>query len=260
MVAEAERTKEISGRRQQLEREKDMRRRQKGTRLTDLFETVEAGEGAILDLVIKADTDGSVQALSDSLERLSTGEVMVEVIHRGVGAVNESDVLLASTSSAAIIGFHVRPDAGARDLAQREGIEIRSYDVIYEAVEDMRLALEGLLKPEELEVIVGTAEVRKLFRVPKVGTVAGCYVADGVIERKLPVHLVRDQLRIYSGKVDSLKRFKDDVREVREGFECGISIEGYNDVKEGDLIESYRIDEIARTLAESAAATETATP
>ncbi|MEE9578192.1 MAG: translation initiation factor IF-2 [Gemmatimonadota bacterium] len=260
MVAEAERTKEISGRRQQLEREKDMRRRQKGTRLTDLFETVEDGEGAILDLVIKADTDGSVQALSDSLERLSTGEVMVEVIHRGVGAVNESDVLLASTSSAAIIGFHVRPDAGARDLAQREGIEIRSYDVIYEAVEDMRLALEGLLKPEELEVIVGTAEVRKLFRVPKVGTVAGCYVADGVIERKLPVHLVRDQLRIYSGKVDSLKRFKDDVREVREGFECGISIEGYNDVKEGDLIESYRIDEIARTLAESAAATETATP
>ena len=260
MVAEAERTKEISGRRQQLEREKDMRRRQKGTRLTDLFETVEGGEGAILDLVIKADTDGSVQALSDSLERLSTGEVMVEVIHRGVGAVNESDVLLASTSSAAIIGFHVRPDVGARDLAQREGIEIRSYDVIYEAVEDMRLALEGLLKPEELEVIVGTAEVRKLFRVPKVGTVAGCYVADGVIERKLPVHLVRDQLRIYSGKVDSLKRFKDDVREVREGFECGISIEGYNDVKEGDLIESYRIDEIARTLAESAAATETATP
>jgi translation initiation factor IF-2 len=260
MVAESERTKEISERRQQLEREKDMRRRQKGTRLTDLFETVEDGEGAILDLVIKADTDGSVQALSDSLERLSTGEVMVEVIHRGVGAVNESDVLLASTSSAAIIGFHVRPDAGARDLAQREGIEIRSYDVIYEAVEDMRLALEGLLKPEELEVIVGTAEVRKLFRVPKVGTVAGCYVADGVIERKLPVHLVRDQLRIYSGKVDSLKRFKDDVREVREGFECGISIEGYNDVKEGDLIESYRIDEIARTLAESAAATETATP
>jgi translation initiation factor IF-2 len=259
MVAEAERTKEISGRRQQLEREKDMRRRQKGTRLTDLFDTVQAGEGAVLNLVIKADTDGSVQALSDSLERLSTGEVMVEVIHRGVGAINESDVLLASTSSAAIIGFHVRPDAGARDLAQREGIEIRSYDVIYEAVEDMRLALEGLLKPEEREVIVGTAEVRKLFRVPKVGTVAGCYVAEGVIQRNLPVHLLRDQLRIYSGKVDSLKRFKDDVREVREGYECGISIEGYNDIKEGDLIESYRIDEIARTLAESAAATETAT-
>jgi translation initiation factor IF-2 len=260
MVAEAERTKEISGRRQQLEREKDMRRRQKGTRLADVFDaTVQAGEGAVLNLVIKADTDGSVQALSDSLERLSTGEVMVEVIHRGVGAINESDVLLALTSSAAIIGFHVRPDAGARDLSQREGIEIRSYDVIYEAVEDMRLALEGLLKPEEREVIVGAAEVRKLFRVPKAGTVAGCYVADGVIQRNLPVHLIRDQVRIYSGKIDSLKRFKDDVREVREGYECGISIEGYNDIKEGDLIESYRIDEIARTLAESAAATETAT-
>ncbi len=260
MVAEAERAKEISGRRQQLEREKDMRRRQKGTRLADVFDdTVQAGEGAFLNLVIKADTDGSVQALSDSLERLSTGEVMVEVIHRGVGAINESDVLLALTSSAAIIGFHVRPDAGARDLSQREGIEIRSYDVIYEAVEDMRLALEGLLKPEEREVIVGAAEVRKLFRVPKVGTVAGCYVADGVIQRNLPVHLIRDQVRIYSGKIDSLKRFKDDVREVREGYECGISIEGYNDIKEGDLIESYRIDEIARTLAESAAATETAT-
>ncbi|MEJ2337740.1 MAG: translation initiation factor IF-2 [Gemmatimonadales bacterium] len=260
VVAEAERAKEISGRRQQLEREKDMRRRQKGTRLTELFDTVQAGEAAILNLVIKADTDGSVQALSDSLERLSTGEVVVEVIHRGVGAINESDVLLASTSSAAIIGFHVRPDAGARDLAARDGIEIRSYDVIYEAVEDMSLALEGLLKPEQREVIVGTAEVRKLFRVQKVGTVAGCYVADGVIQRNLRVHLVRDQLRIYSGKIDSLKRFKDDVREVREGYECGISIEGYNDIKEGDLIESYRIEEIARTLAESAAATETATP
>jgi len=260
IVAEAERTKEIAGRRRQLEREKEIRRRQKGTSLTDLFETVQAGEKAVLNLVIKADTDGSVQALSDALERLSTGEVMVEVIHRGVGAINESDVLLASTSSAVIIGFHVRPDAGARDLAHREGIEVRSYDVIYEAVEEMRLALEGLLKPEEREVVVGTAEVRKLFRVPKVGTVAGCYVAHGVIQRNLPVHIVRDQVRIYSGKIDSLKRFKDDVREVREGYECGISIEGYNDIKEGDLIESYRIEEIARTLAESAAATESSAP
>ena len=260
IVAEAERTKEISDRRQQMEREKEMRRRQKGTRLADVFETVQAGEEAVLNLVIKADTDGSVQALSDALERLSTGEVRVEVIHRGVGAINESDVLLASTSSAAIIGFHVRPDAGARELAQREGIEIRGYDVIYEAVEDMRLALEGLLKPEEREVVVGTAEVRKLFRVPKVGTVAGCYVSDGVIQRNLRVHLVRDQVQIYSGRIGSLKRFKDDVREVREGYECGISIEGYNDIKEGDLIESYRIEEIARTLAESAASTESVTP
>ncbi len=255
---EAERAREIAGRRQQLEREKDIRRRQRGARLEELFDTVQAGEVTRLNLVIKADTDGSVQALSDALERLSTDEVRVEVIHRGVGAVNESDVLLASTSSAAIIGFHVRPDVKARDLAQREGIEIRSYDVIYEVVEDIRMALEGLLRPEEVERILGTAEVRQLFRIPKVGTVAGCYVSDGVMQRNVPVHLVRDQVRIFSGKIDSLKRFKDDVREVREGYECGISIEGYNDVKEGDLIECYRIDEVARTLAESAAASESA--
>ena len=255
---EAERVREIAGRRQQLEREKDIRRRQSGARLEELFDTVQAGQVSRLNLVIKADADGSVQALSDALERLSTDEVRVEVIHRGVGAVNESDVLLASTSSAAIIGFHVRPDVKARDLAQREGIEIRNYDVIYEVVEDIRMALEGLLRPEEVERIVGTAEVRQLFRIPKVGTVAGCYVSDGVMQRNLPVHLVRDQVRIFSGKIDSLKRFKDDAREVREGYECGISIEGYNDIKEGDLIECYRIDEVARTLAESAAASESA--
>ncbi len=255
---EAERAREIAGRRQQLEREKDIRRRQSGARLEELFDTVQAGQVTRLYLVIKADTDGSVQALSDALERLSTDEVRVEVIHRGVGAVNESDVLLASTSSAAIIGFHVRPDVKARDVAQREGIEIRYYDVIYEVVEDIRMALEGLLRPEEVERILGTAEVRQLFRIPKVGTVAGCYVSDGVMQRNLPVHLVRDQVRIFSGKIASLKRFKDDAREVREGYECGISIEGYNDIKEGDLIECYRIDEVARTLAESAAASESA--
>jgi translation initiation factor IF-2 len=253
---EAERAREIAGRRQQLEREKDIRRRQSGARLEELFDTVQAGQVTRLNLVIKADTDGSVQALSDALERLSTDEVRVEVIHRGVGAVNESDVLLASTSSAGIIGFHVRPDVKARDVAQREGIEIRYYDVIYEVVEDIRMALEGLLRPEEVERILGTAEVRQLFRIPKVGTVAGCYVSDGVMQRNLPVHLVRDQVRIFSGKIASLKRFKDDAREVREGYECGISIEGYNDIKEGDLIECYRIDEVARTLEESAAASE----
>ncbi len=253
---EAERAREIAGRRQQLEREKDIRRRQSGARLEELFDTVQAGQVTRLNLVIKADTDGSVQALSDALERLSTDEVRVEVIHSGVGAVNESDVLLASTSSAAIIGFHVRPDVKARDVAQREGIEIRYYDVIYEVVEDIRMALEGLLRPEEVERILGTAEVRQLFRIPKVGTVAGCYVSDGVMQRNLPVHLVRDQVRIFSGKIASLKRFKDDAREVREGYECGISIEGYHDIKEGDLIECYRIDEVARTLEESAAASE----
>lgn len=253
-VMEAARVREIGNRRQQLEREKDIRRRSKGTKLEDIFEAIQAEGVANLNIVIKGDTDGSVQALSDSLERLSTSEVAVEIVHRGVGAVSESDVLLAMTTNAFIIGFHVRPDTKAREVAEREDVEIRTYSVIYEAVEDVRLALEGLLRPEEREVVVGTAEVREIFRVPKAGTVAGCYVSDGTIQRNLPVRLLRDYVEIYDGKVDSLKRFKDDVREVREGYECGISIENFNDIKIGDVIESYRVEEVARSLAQSAAA------
>ncbi len=244
----AERVREITGRRQQLEREKELRRRAPGTRLEDIFERIQAGEQARLNLVIKGDTDGSVQALQDSLERLSTDEVAVEVIHRAVGGITESDVLLATTSEALIIGFHVRPDVKAQEVADREGVEIRIYNVIYEAVEDIRLALEGLLEPEEREITVGTAEIRELFRVPKVGTVAGCYVSAGTMRRNLPVHLLRDQVQIYDGKIFSLKRFKDDVREVREGYECGLAIEGYNDIKVGDVIECYEVQEFARTL------------
>jgi len=253
VVLDADRAREIATRRQQLEREKDIRRRAKGTRLEDIFEQIQTGEQAVLNLVIKGDTDGSVQALSDSLERLSTDEVAVEVIHRAVGAINESDVLLATTSDATILGFHVRPDTKARQVAETEGVEIRTYDVIYEAVQDVRDALEGLLEPEEREVIVGSAEVRQLFRVPKVGTVAGCYVSSGQIQRNLPIRLVRDGVVVYEGDIDSLKRFKDDVREVREGYECGLSIAGYNDVKVGDVIECYRVEEVARTLSQSAA-------
>ncbi len=248
-VLEADRVREIVSRRQQLEREKDIRRRATGTRLEDIFERVKAGEQARLNVVLKGDTDGSVQALADSLERLSTDEVAVEVIHRGVGGINESDVLLASTSEALILGFHVRPDAGAIATAEREGVEIRIYNVIYEAVEEVRLALEGMLAPEQREETMGIAEVRELFRVPKVGTVAGCYVTKGAIRRNLPIRLLRDQIQIYEGKIDSLKRFKEDVREVREGYECGISIEGYNDIKTGDVIECYEVVEIQRKLA-----------
>ncbi len=250
IVLEAERVREIVTRRQQLEREKEMRRRAKGTRLEDLFERIQAGEQALLNIVIKGDTDGSVQALSDSLERLGTPEVAVDVIHRAVGGISESDVLLASTSEALIIGFHVRPTPNAQAIADREGVEIRIYNVIYEAVEDIRLAMEGLLAPEKREVTMGTAEIRQLFRVPKVGTIAGSYVSSGTIRRNLPVRLLRDQVQIYEGRIGSLKRFKDDVREVRDGFECGISIEGYNDLKVGDVIECYQVEEIARTLAE----------
>jgi translation initiation factor IF-2 len=249
---EASRVREIVQRRQQLEREKDIRRRQKGTKLEDIFAAVREGGQATLNLVIKGDTDGSVQALADSLERLGTPEVAVEVIHRGVGVINESDVLLATTTSALIIGFHVRPDTKARETAEREDVEIRTYSVIYEAVEEVKLALEGLLAPEEKEVVVGSAEVRQTFRVPKVGTVAGCYVSSGQIQRNLPVRLLRDYVQVYSGRIGSLKRFKEDVREVREGYECGIGIEGFNDVKVGDVIECYRVEEVARSLAESA--------
>ncbi|WP_420440787.1 translation initiation factor IF-2 [Candidatus Palauibacter sp.] len=244
----AARVREIVSRRQQLEREKDIRRRATGTRLEDVFAAVKAGEGARLNVVIKGDTDGSVQALSDSLERLSTDEVSVQVIHRAVGGINESDILLASTSRAIIVGFHVRPDAGAAAAAERESIEIRIYNVIYEAVEEVRLALEGLLAPEQREITVGMAEIRELFRVPKAGTIAGCYVQTGTMRRNLPIRLLRDQIQIYQGRIDSLRRFKEDVREVRDGYECGISIENYNDIKVGDVIECYEVVEVARTL------------
>ncbi|MFQ5746437.1 MAG: translation initiation factor IF-2 [Gemmatimonadota bacterium] len=253
IVMDPARVREIASRRQQLEREREIRRRTKGVRLEDIFAEIQAGEKATLNLVIKGDTDGSVQALSDSLERLSNEEVAVDVIHRGVGAINEGDVLLAATSAAAIIGFHVRPDTKARGMAERDGVQIRTYNVIYEAVEDIRLALEGLLKPEEREVVVGSAEVRELFRVPKAGTVAGCFVVSGTMQRNLPIRLLRDFVQVYEGKIGSLRRFKEDVREVRDGYECGISIDGFNDVKVGDVIECYRIEEVARTLAEPGA-------
>ncbi len=255
LAMEASRVREIVARRQQLEREKSMRRGSLGTQLEDVFERIKAGQQATLNLVIKGDADGSVQALSDSFERLSTSEVAVKVIHRGVGAVNERDVLLATTSDAAIIGFHVRPEPKARSVAERDGVQIRVYSVIYEAVEDVRLALEGLLEPEERDVVLGSAEVRELFKVPKAGTVAGCYVVDGTIQRNAAVRLLREFVQIYEGKMGSLRRFKDDVREVKDGYECGISIEGYNDIKVGDVIECFKIEQVARSLAESAAAT-----
>jgi translation initiation factor IF-2 len=201
-----------------------------------------------LNLVIKGDVDGSVQALSDALEQLSTPEVRVDVIHRAVGAINESDVLLASTAGAIVIGFHVRPTNEARVVAEREAIDIRLYNIIYEAVAEVRAAMEGLLSPEEREVLLGSAEVRQIFKVPRVGTVAGCMVTNGEIQRRGRVRIIRDGVQVYEGELGSLKRFKDDVREVREGFECGLNISNFNDVKVGDVIECYRVEEVARTL------------
>ncbi len=248
LVLDYERAREITGKRQQIEREKAFRRKAHVGSLEDVFAAVQAGERTQLKLVIKGDTDGSVQALSDELERLSTEEVEVLVIHRAVGAVNETDVLLAQTSGAIVIGFHVRPDRNARAMAEREGVDIRSYRVIYEAAEEVRAALEGMLAPEEREVILGVAEIRELFRVPKVGTVAGCYVSEGSIDRNSRIRLLREHVVIYEGKLSSLKRFKDDVKEVKSGYECGMGIENFNDIKVGDIIEAFKIEKIARTL------------
>jgi translation initiation factor IF-2 len=249
MAMEADRATEIAQTRQRLEREKRMRIRSRGVKLTDLSRMLTQGETVQLNLVIKGDVDGSVQALSDALEQLATPAVGVQVVHRGVGAINESDVLLASAAGAIIIGFHVRPTPEARVTSEREDVDIRLYHIIYEAVEEVRLAMEGLLSPEEREVLLGTAEVRQLFKVPRVGTVAGCMVTRGELQRRGRIRVVRDGVQAYEGELGSLKRFKDDVREVREGFECGLNIANFNDIKVGDILECYRVEEVARTLA-----------
>jgi len=242
---------EIAQNRQRLDREKQLRIRERGVKVGDFGALAAQGKLSTLPLVIKGDVDGSVQALSDSLEQLGTDEVKVEIIHRAVGAINESDVLLAQTSGAVIIGFGVRPQTAARLQAEREGVDVRVYDIIYEAVNDVIAALEGLLAPERRETIEGSAEVREIFKVSKVGTIAGCYVAEGRIDRKGHGRVVRDGIVAYDGEISSLRRFKDDVKEVRESFECGVGIANFNDIKVGDVIECYTIEEVARTLAEA---------
>jgi len=206
------------------------------------------GEISELNLIIKADVDGSIEALSGSLQKLSTDEVAVNIIHTGSGAITESDVLLASASDAIIIGFQVRPTTPARKLAEAESIDVRLFSVIYDAIDEVRDALEGLLRPEIKEEIRGTADVREVFKISKVGTIAGCYVIDGKIERNNPVRIIRDGIVIFDGHIDALKRFKDDVREVATGYECGISVQNYNDIKVGDQIEAYLITEQKRKL------------
>src|SRR5690606_8223522 len=244
----------ISGRRERLDREARSRRTSKSAvTLEDFMARAGAGEVRSLRLVIKADQGGPAEALADALQQLSNEEVRVEVIHRGVGAISESDILLAKASGAIIIGFHVRPDNNSRNAAEREGVDIKLYRVSYEAVSDVRAALEGLLAPEQREVVGGEAEVREIFKVPRIGTVAGCAVRSGVITRNSRVRIIRDGVEVYDGVIGSLRRFKEDVREVREGYECGIGIENFNDVKVGDVIEAYRTEQVARTLEASGA-------
>ncbi|MXW65118.1 MAG: translation initiation factor IF-2 [Bacteroidetes bacterium SB0662_bin_6] len=244
---EEKEARDISQRRQQIHREQSLRQKKHIT-LDEIGRRLALGDFKELNMIIKADVGGSVEALEDSLLKLSTEEVALNVIHSGVGAITESDVMLASASDAVIIGFQVRPSPGARALAEREEIDIRTYSVIYDAIEDIRDALEGLLSPEEKEVTRGTVEVRELFKVPKAGTVAGCYVIEGKIRRNDRMRVIREGVVIYEGEIDSLKRFKDDVREVQSGYECGISIKGYNDIKVGDQVEGYEIIEEKRTL------------
>ena len=240
--------RDIAQKRQRLEREAQHRRSGRVKTLEYFMAEAAAGGVATLRIIIKADQGGPAEALADALAQLSTAEVKVEVVHRGVGAITESDVLLARASGAIIVGFHVRPDSNARAAADRERVEIRTYRIIYEAVEEVKLAMEGLLAPEKKEVVLGEAEVRQIFKIAKIGTIAGCFVRSGVIPRTGRVRVIRNGVEVYDGTLASLKRFKDDVREVREGFECGIGIENFNDVKVSDLIESYRIEEVARSL------------
>ncbi|MEP7381081.1 MAG: translation initiation factor IF-2 [Gemmatimonadota bacterium] len=249
VVEDASQAREIAQRRERLDREAKSRRTTKGVvSLEDFMSQAAAGQQRTLNLIIKADQGGPAEALADALQKLSNNEVKVDVVHRGVGAITEGDILLARSSGAIIIGFHVRPDNNARAAAEREGVDIKLYRIIYEAVADVRAALEGMLRPEEREVILGEAEVRETFKVSRVGTIAGCSVRSGMITKAGRVRLIRDAVEVWDGSLASLRRFKDDVKEVKEGYECGIGIENFNDLKVGDVIECYKTEVVARTL------------
>ena len=219
---------------------------QRGVKLEDIFSQIQAGEVATLNLVIKADVQGSLEAVTESLRRLERDDVKLAFVHRAVGAITENDISLAATTNATLIGFNVRPDRKARDLAEAEGVEIRTYEIIYKLLEDIERAMVGMLAPEFEEVVTGEAEVREVFRVPRIGAIAGCYVRSGTITRGSKVRFLRDGTIIWKGSIQSLRRFKDDAREVREGFECGIGLSDFQDLKPGDLIETFDEREIAR--------------
>ena len=219
---------------------------QRGVRLEDIFSQIQAGEVATLNLIIKADVHGSLEAVTESLRKLERPEVRPAFVHRGVGAITENDITLAAATNATIIGFNVRPDRKARDLAESEKVEIRTYEIIYKLLEDIEHALVGMLAPEFEEVVTGEAEVREIFRVPKIGAIAGCYVRSGVVTRGTKVRFLREGVIIWKGSISSLRRFKEDAREVREGFECGIGLSDFQDLKPGDLIETFEEKQVVR--------------
>jgi translation initiation factor IF-2 len=250
VVENDRRARQLAGERaNRLKTEAIARRSGSKVSLEDVFKKASEGELKELNLVLKADVSGSLEAVEDEIARLPQGEVAVNVIHRGVGGINESDVMLAAASNGVVLGFNVRPVGSARDAAEREGVEIRSYTVIYRAIEDLRAAMEGMLEPEEVEESLGHVEVRQLFRASRVGTIAGSYVTEGKVTRGAKVRLVRDGTIIYDGEIASLRRFNDDVREVASGFECGIVLRDFQDVKEGDELEVYATKKVERGLA-----------
>jgi translation initiation factor IF-2 len=247
-VMDSEReARDIANKREQINREQSIRAKKHIT-LEEIGRRKAIGAFHQLNVIVKGDVDGSVEALSDSLLKLSTEEVQVAIIHKGVGQISESDVLLASTADAIVIGFQVRPSTNARKIADNEEIEIRLYSIIYDAINEIRDAMEGLLAPKVEETVVGTIEVREVFKISKVGTIAGCYVTDGNFKRNNKVRLIREGIVVHEGEIQQLKRFKDDVNEVKYGFECGMSLKGFNDIEVGDTLESFEVKEVKRKL------------
>ena len=247
VMADEKEAKDIANKREQLIRIQGIKT-QKHMTLEEIGRRIAIGNFKELNVIVKGDVDGSVEALSDSIIKLSTEEVRVNVIHKAVGAISESDILLAAASDAIIIGFQVRPMPSARKLAEKEEIEIRLYSVIYDCINELKSGIEGMLEPEQKEVVTATAEVQETFKISKVGTIAGCIVREGKLQRTSKVRVIRDGIVVYTGELGSLKRFKDDVKEVHMGMDCGLNIQGYNDIKVGDVVEAYTIEEIKRTL------------
>ena len=247
VMAEERKAREISLFRQGKYRDVKLAK-QAAAKLENLFDQISEGQVQNLPMIIKTDVQGSQEALVQSMQKLSTDEVRVQVVHAGVGGITESDVNLAVASNAIIIGFNTRADASTRNLAENNGIDIRYYNIIYDAIDEVKSALSGMLAPEKREQVIGLVEIRQVIMASKVGAIAGCQVLEGLVRRGAPVRLLRDNVVIWNGEIDTLKRFKDDVREVKSGFECGLTLKGYNDIKVNDQVEVYEILEIARTL------------
>jgi translation initiation factor IF-2 len=239
--------KQIATKRTQLQREQSVRT-QRHITLDEIGRRIALGDFQELNIILKGDVDGSVEALTDSFQKLSTEEIQVNIIHKGVGAITESDVLLATASDAIIVGFNVRPVGNARMIADKEEIDIRTYSIIYAAINDLKDAMEGMLSPEVKEEVTGTAEIREIFKVSKIGSIAGCMVTNGKIFRNSGIRLIRDGVVVHTGELASLKRFKDDVKEVSKGYDCGMQIKGYNDIKENDVIEAFQEVEVKKKL------------